>query len=177
MSSGRMHAETFAILRHLEVHGPRSKKEVAKGVGEAEAEVARRLSNLSMLGYLAEDSTTKPVSWHLTGKARQKLAAPDAVYPRRPKQIPKKPLEAESPGLSAAKAARLEQRAAPSPSPVTRRMRAVNGGEMSAPYRSTEYSPSVRPGANDAFALPSRMGDSLRYRDGRITDMDGTPLP
>jgi hypothetical protein len=55
--------------------------------------------------------------------------------------------------------------------------RARCAATLTAPYRATEYSPSPRPGANAAFTLPSRYGDELHYRDGRVTDMDGNPLP
>ena len=35
----------------------------------------------------------------------------------------------------------------------------------------------LRPGATDCSALPSRMGNTLRWPDGRVTDLSGTPLP
>ncbi len=35
---------------------------------------------------------------------------------------------------------------------------------------------SLRAGAMVAFTLPSRIGDRLFYRDGRVTDMAGAPL-
>jgi hypothetical protein len=39
------------------------------------------------------------------------------------------------------------------------------------PYSTTKHSPSTatRPGADDALALPSRIGDQLLHRNGRIT--------
>ena len=36
--------------------------------------------------------------------------------------------------------------------------------------------PPMRPGAEACLAIPSRMGDTLRYRDGRVTDMQGRPI-
>ncbi|ABM32189.1 hypothetical protein QRO08_16780 [Paracidovorax citrulli] len=33
-----------------------------------------------------------------------------------------------------------------------------------------------RPGAMQAFDLPSRMNNRLHYRDGRVTDLQGKPL-
>lgn len=40
------------------------------------------------------------------------------------------------------------------------------------PYRGQElHGPSGRPGANDAFALPSRVNSRLYYRDGRIKEI------
>ncbi len=44
-------------------------------------------------------------------------------------------------------------------------------------YRGLETSaPALRPGANDAGNLPSRMHDRLHHRDGRVTDLQGNPL-
>lgn len=47
--------------------------------------------------------------------------------------------------------------------------RPINTEVMKAPtYDGKEMQPyQGRPGANDALALPSRMGDRLYYRDGR----------
>jgi hypothetical protein len=181
MTGSRMHAETFAVLRHIEVHGPRTKDELVKGLQQSGKELVRRLANLMMLGYLALDDTTRPANFALTGKARLKLADRDAVYmpapTRNPKPIPKKARESDEPAMSKAQISRLQLRATPAPLTVTRRARTVFGGELSAPYHACEYRPSPRPGANDAFALPSRFGDTLRWRDGRITDLDGNALP
>lgn len=35
----------------------------------------------------------------------------------------------------------------------------------------------ARPGATSAAEQPSRNGDMLLYRDGRVTDLQGQPLP
>lgn len=41
-------------------------------------------------------------------------------------------------------------------------------------YQGRELQPyQGRPGAMDAFALPSRMGNRLHYRDGRVERMEG----
>jgi hypothetical protein len=36
--------------------------------------------------------------------------------------------------------------------------------------------PPMRPGADTCLDLPSRIGDRLHYRDGRITSMDGSEI-
>ena len=36
--------------------------------------------------------------------------------------------------------------------------------------------PALRPGAQDALAHPSRIGDRLHHRDGRVTDLGGNPI-
>lgn len=44
-------------------------------------------------------------------------------------------------------------------------------------YLGAELRALTRPGADDALALPSRMGNRLHYRDGQVTDMQGNPNP
>ena len=50
----------------------------------------------------------------------------------------------------------------------------VNNGTVNHkkhPYKGLELAPFIgRPGAMDAFDLPSRMGNIGRYRDGRETN-------
>lgn len=36
--------------------------------------------------------------------------------------------------------------------------------------------PPPRPGSQAFLACPSRVGDTLRHRDGRVTHLDGTPV-
>lgn len=36
--------------------------------------------------------------------------------------------------------------------------------------------PAQRPGCQDFLACPSRVGNTLRHRDGRVTDLAGNPL-
>jgi hypothetical protein len=161
-----MQADSFAVLRHIEVHGPRTRVEVTKGLAQQKlSDPTRTINNLVALGYLVKDATTKPISYSLTGKSRQKLAAPDPrgqevlrAHGRRRPATPLETLRAE---------ARVRASA---------RHRQVELASMDAPYSAREYHPSNRPGAMDAFALPSRMGDTLRYRDGRVTDMAGNPV-
>jgi hypothetical protein len=85
VSAGRMHQETFEILRHIEVHGPRTKEEIKKAFAARPAgHLSATVSNLLNLGYLAPDATTKTIAFTLTGKARKKLAAPhEAPVARR----------------------------------------------------------------------------------------------
>lgn len=44
----------------------------------------------------------------------------------------------------------------------------VSNSTSSEIYTAPELRAPVRPGAMDAMALPSRMGDRLYYRDGRV---------
>lgn len=36
--------------------------------------------------------------------------------------------------------------------------------------------PALRAGADDALQVPSRVGDRLHFRDGRVTDLHGQPV-
>ncbi len=173
MSANMMHAETFALLRHVEVNGPRTRPELAKGLQRPEADITKTVNNLVALGYFAKDDTTRPISYALTKKARSKLSQPFTPQPKptRPRANPE-PFAYLEPTPAPAlrrKAARLQYHSAYAP-PRHQRYGAM------ATYRACEYQPSNRPGAMDAFALPSRMGDTLHYRDGRVTDMAGNPV-
>lgn len=46
--------------------------------------------------------------------------------------------------------------------------RPVTNASSTRRYDGAELRAHVRPGALDAFALPSRMGQRLHYRDGRV---------
>lgn len=156
-----MYQATVDLLRHFEVHGARTHEEVKKAFADRRAgEVAQTLYNLAYLGYLAPDGTTKPITYTLTGKARKKLANPDATTTVRRARASLQPrrnpdmLRASTPA-AAAKPFR--------PS--------VNH------YQGAELTSSARPGSMDALAHPSRFGNTLHFRDGRITDLAGNPIP
>jgi hypothetical protein len=67
----------------------------------------------------------------------------------------------------------------PAPPPVERFI-APALPAPSAPRRSASHAdlatPPRRPGADDALQQPSRMGNRLHYRDGRVTDLTGLPV-
>lgn len=176
MTGGRMHEDTFALLRHIEVNGPRTRAEAAAGLRRPPNELTKVINNLAMMGYLAKDETTQPICFALTSKARKRLAQgfepPPPMQPRKAREKPE-----PHPQLSATQA-RLVQAAQPKPTPAqyvpARRER--SSSVMSAPYTAREYQPSHRPGAMTAFDMPSRVADTLRYRDGRVTDMAGNPI-
>lgn len=168
-----MHAETFALLRHIEVHGPRTRPEVAGGLSRPVLDVTKTINNLVMMGYLARDESTTPICYSLTKKARKKLSepftpAPKSTKPRKKRETP------DTPAVDAVNRAlrhRIREQAQ-----ITHERRGARALKESRTYQSTEYGESSRPGAMQAFALPSRFGDRLHYRDGRATDMQGNPL-
>lgn len=147
-----MMQSTYDVLRHLEVHGPRTRDEVKKSFADRPTgEAVKALDRLNFCGYVSADDTTKPITYTLTGKARKLLAAPfkpgkGNSVPRTPRALPLKPARQNMPKPS---------------------VRA---------YHSDELAPSLRPRAMDAFECPSRVGDTLRYRDGRVTDLAGNPI-
>ena len=83
--------------------------------------------------------------------------------PRRPDLAPS-PQPEPTPAGQAAIATRAD-RAAPTRSPV----RLASSSADLAP-------PPMRPGAEACLVLPSRIGDRLHHRDGRVTDLQGRPL-
>lgn len=144
-----MHEETLAVLRHVSVNGARTRDEVKKAFPGSTSAMSA-LANLTQLGYLTTDDSMKPIAYTLTGKGRTKLVI--GPGPLRARRDPAK-LQADIPSI-----------------PRVRRM-AITA------YQPQELAESVRPGSMDAFAFPSRMGNTLRYRDGRVTDLDGNPIP
>ncbi|MGE3346086.1 MAG: hypothetical protein AB7I35_01485 [Ramlibacter sp.] len=194
----RLAADAMGMLRHIEVHGPRTRAEVAKGC--TGNDTSKTLANLSQLGYVAADHTTRPATYGLTSKARRVLGeaqaqgqapgpaiAQTAPTPARaaPQPMPKPaPRQAKAPAAAAAPPRARKQ-------PTPRTMAAVQhlvlrpwamGGQAAGEPKAHAYTgqetrrPSLRPGSMAAFSLPSRMGDRLHYRDGLVTDMAGNPV-
>lgn len=55
----------------------------------------------------------------------------------------------------------------------TLRTDAARGMSFTARYIDP---PPTRPGSEDALKCPSRTGERLHHRDGRMTDLSGNPL-
>lgn len=161
---GFMSAGAFAVLRHIEVNGPQTFGDVAKAHHNTQkATVRQLLASLQQLGHLALDSSTKEPTYFLTNRGRAKLADPHDAQAKKATfgQTTVAPIKENARSKNAF-------------------MRALQGGlppVMQRPtYQPTELMPSLRPGSNDAFALPSRIGDVLTYRDGRRTTLNGDLL-
>lgn len=61
----------------------------------------------------------------------------------------------------------------PSGSVATR----IGNATTQATYNGAEVCmPALRAGADDALQVPSRVGDRLHFRDGRVTDLHGQPV-
>lgn len=170
--------QSLDVLRHVQIHGSRSRKEISESV--IEPNVSKTVANLVMLGHLARDASTEPATYALTPKGRVRLATP---YLRTTVIQPPKP-----------RAPRAKKEA-----PVTVNFVQTTGhasylrdetGDRrywpihiapsrfeSTTYQPTEYAPCTRPGSMVAFSLPSRIGGRLFYRDGQVTDLAGNPQP
>lgn len=186
----RLAADAMGMLRHIEVHGPRTRAEVAKG---CTGDTSKTLSNLAQLGYVVADHTTRPACYGLTSKARKALGDTQGQPPAAPLPAPTARLAAQPPAAAQPTARAVTPVPAPKPRklPSPRTMAAVQHlvtrpwaqGSGGTEVRAGDYTgheirrPSLRPGSMAAFSLPSRMGDQLHYRDGLVTDMAGNPVP
>lgn len=71
--------------------------------------------------------------------------------------------------------ARRRNRLVHEPTTYQRTAPAIDGEPKG--YRCPELRPfDGRPGAMQAFDLPSRMNNRLHHRDGHVTDLQGNPL-
>lgn len=157
--------ETLDVLRHIAVHGSRTRAEVVKAFEQVPT-AGKAVDNLAFLGYLAPDGMTTPKTYILTKKARDKLAQPVQVATTRRRTRSGAGLPIEPPPV-------IRRRAAPDGPAAAPRQRVISA----AHYQAQEFSPSLRPGAMHAYSLPSRMGNRLHWRDGHVTDLDGNPIP
>lgn len=123
-------AITTDVLRHLYLHGARTRGEIARAVGDLPAST---LSNLRYLGHVDTDRSTNEVRYALTSRGLDKLAGRSIRRSRN-----------DADRLEAARVAK-----------------SYSGRELSTP--------SNRPGAMDAYRLPSRVGSRLHWPDGRVT--------
>lgn len=159
-----MQQDTMDVLKHVAVHGTRTRAEVAKAFPHMPG-AGKAVDNLAMLGYLVDNGMTTPKTFILSRKAKEKLAQPF------------KPAKLRTAREKADEALQMH---------VRQYVRPVRPASVPHPrstawhpkpwhYRPTEFEPSSRAGAMNAFELPSRFGDRLRWPDGRITDLDGNP--
>lgn len=150
-----LHQESMDVLRHVAVHGQRTRAEIVKAF-PLNPGAGKTLENLSALGYVTSDGMSTPKAYILTKKARDKLSKADAPAAPRTQLRSATPTPASTP---------------------TRQDVPIRRSSAPGHYTARECAASNRPGAMDAFTLPSRVGSRLHYRGGRTTDIDGNPLP
>lgn len=141
-------ASTLALLRHLQKHGPMTVHQIEQIKTHSTTSAASRVANLLKRGSVARLGRSVPARYEITGKGREALKGmgKKGLAPRNfgepPPAVAARPAEADAP------------------------VPAWRASDES--YTTPELRPfEGRPGAMDAFALPSRMGKVLVYRDGR----------
>ena len=115
---------------------------------------ASRVANLLKRGSVARVGRSVPARYEITGKGREALKAmgKKGLAPRNFGGAA--PVQAQAPAST------------PGPVEVDAPVPAWRASDES--YTAPELQPfDGRPGAMDAFALPSRMGKVLVFRDGR----------
>ena len=152
-----MSETNLQILRNLHVHGPQTPGDLARVMPtQQRSGITIALHVLAKPGYVMQDKTTKEPTWHITGTGRQRLAPVNdglALVPKREKATSARRYLVEQHRLQA-------------------RQRLVEQGT----YHPEPFTDSARQGATDHEALPSRYGQRLHWRDGRITDLAGHQL-
>ena len=91
-------------------------------------------------------------------------------------------IDDEAPAEAQGRPVRHQYEADPSkvlhPSALTMNVALLTVGRPRAALGSGDARPVVPRAGSEVFRqLPSRMGNTLRWPDGRITDLSGTPLP
>jgi hypothetical protein len=108
-------------------------------------------------------------------KAREAIDAKTiaAKQPKAPRrlQVTLHPVIAERQNQLTTLLATLGQEPGKTPSAT------IHAASTTSPYDGAELSaPAVRARADTPQGLPSRMGNQLRYRCGRVTDLTGNPI-
>lgn len=94
---------------------------------------------------------------------------------RPARRVPRTPSRTPAGAGDKAPPTALERRLAALASATDPAMLTRSPARMRSNMADTDAAP-VRPGGEQALTLPSRIGDTLRYRDGRVTDMAGAPV-
>lgn len=162
MTGGVLSPKGLRCLQNLAVAGASSVAEL-DALDPTAPDHAATIKGLYQQGYVASNATTRlagdPARYSLTDKARSKLAADKTTPATDPDDKP----------VNRARTYR------------TRYANAPKGGNVAGPVRYGSMStaglynpckdmlaPATRPGAEVALTIPSRCGDRLHYRDGRV---------
>lgn len=142
---------TIAILKHLQEHGPLTVEEFGKLKHIGTTAPGVRVASMVKRGTVARVDMSRPARYAITKRG---LEAVTAVANGQGNLVPRT-LVAMVPPPTAPQTAHLQ------PAPACR--------ASVESYKAPELRPfDGRPGAMDAFALPSRMGPVLVFRDGHL---------
>jgi len=141
---------TIAILKHLQKHGPLTVDEFGKLKHIGTTAPGVRVASMVKRGTVARVDMSRPARYAITKRG---LEAVTAVANGQGNLVPHTLVAAVQPQA-------VTQTAHLQPAPACR--------ASVESYKAPELRPfDGRPGAMDAFALPSRMGKTLHFRDGR----------
>jgi hypothetical protein len=145
---------TIAILKHLQQHGPLTVDEFGKLKHIGTTAPGVRVASMVKRGTVARVDMGRPARYAIT---KSGLEAVNAVANGQGNLVPRTLIPvAQTPAIP--------QTAHLLPAPACR--------ASVETYKAPELRPfDGRPGAMDAFALPSRMGKALYCRDGRMEDV------
>lgn len=132
------------------------------------------LDNLSERGYIAPGAERR--TWRLREAARGELARIESGLHGR--TLPAAAEEAAEPALQARLAAQVRNQPAGWADLVPPELRPMLTRGIIRPLMSAaDRRPCVeRAGGSEALQWPSRRGNRLYYRDGRVTTLDGGPI-
>ncbi|MBV5295491.1 MAG: hypothetical protein JZU58_24410 [Curvibacter lanceolatus] len=141
---------TIAILKHLQQHGPLTVDEFGKLKHIGTTAPGVRVASMVKRGTVARVDMSRPARYAITKRG---VEAVNAVANGQGNLVPRTLIPvAQTPAVV----------------PTAQLLPAPACRASVESYKAPELRPfDGRPGAMDAFALPSRMGKSLQYRDGR----------
>lgn len=140
---------TIAILKHLQEHGPLTVDEFSKLKHIGTTAPGVRVASMVKRGTVARVDMSRPARYAITKRG---VEAVNAVANGQGNLVPRTLVPAVPPPVT-------PQTAHLQPAPACR--------ASVESYKAPELRPfDGRPGAMDAFALPSRMGARLIYRGG-----------
>jgi hypothetical protein len=141
---------TIAILKHLQEHGPLTVDEFGKLKHIGTTAPGVRVASMVKRGTVARVDMSRPARYVITKRGLEAVTAVangmGNLVPRTLVPVAPPPAVPQTAHLQPAPACRASDESYKAPE-----LRAFDG----------------RPGAMDAFALPSRMGKTLHFRDGR----------
>lgn len=144
---------TIAILKHLQEHGPLTVDEFGKLKHIGTTAPGVRVASMVKRGTVARVDMGRPARYVITKRG---VEAVNGVANGQGNLVPRTLIPVVS---------------APAVVPTAHLLPAPACRASDESYKAPELRPfDGRPGAMDAFALPSRMGKALFYRDGRMDD-------